>query len=245
MDAFRQDGYTDQDKKVTVYVNASGARSNIDNGYNAKSQIYGLGVEKEIKPNWRLGAQYNRVNTTMDGTDSKTAQDKNHVGMFSVYTAENNVKIVNNLGYSNNAVKGNRTIENVFNNSHSTNGENVWLNNRIYAPETNGLRPYAGVTVGRSTIGGYTEAGDIQSARTVAKIVDNYTYGEAGVRYEKAINKFRLIGDVGTTTDSVTTGSATVAYSPTKIGTIALTAATQQGNNINTNTISLNGIIRF
>jgi len=245
MDAFRQDGYTDQDKKVTVYVNASGARSNIDNGYNAKSQIYGLGVEKEIKPNWRLGAQYNRVNTTMDGTDSKTAQDKNHVGMFSVYTAENDVKIVNNLGYSNNAVKGNRTIENVFNNSHSTNGENVWLNNRIYATETKGFRPYAGVTVGRSTVGGYTEAGDIQSARTVAKTTDNYTYGEAGVRYEKEIDKFRLIGDVGTTTDSVITGTATVAYSPTKTGTIALTAATQQGNNINTNTVSLRGIIRF
>lgn len=245
MDAFRQDGYTDQDKKVTVYVNASGARSNIDNGYNAKSQIYGLGVEKEIKPNWRLGAQYNRVNTTMDGTDSNTAQDKNHVGLFSVYTAENDVKIVNNLGYSNNAVKGNRTIENVFNNSHSNNGENVWLNNRIYAPETKGLRPYAGVTVGRSTVGGYTEAGDIQSARTVAKTVDNYTYGEAGVRYEKEIDKFRLIGDIGTTTDSVTTGAATVAYSPTKTGTIALTAVTQQGNNINTNTVSLRGIIRF
>ena len=245
MDAFRQDGYTDQEKKITMYVNASGARSNIDNGYNAKSQIYGLGVEKEIKPNWRLGAQYNRVNTAMDGTDSKTAQDKNHVGVFSVYTAENDVKIVNNLGYSNNAVKGNRTVENVFNNSHSVNGENVWLNNRIYAPETKGFRPYAGVTVGRSTVGGYTEAGDIQSSRTVAKTTDNYTYGEAGVRYEKAIDKFKLIGDVSATTDSVTTGSATVAYSPTKIGTIALTAATQHGNNINTNTVSLRGIIRF
>ena len=245
MDAFRQDGYTDQEKKITVYANTSGARSNIDNGYNARSQIYGLGVEKEIKPNWRLGAQYNRVNTTMDGTDSKTAQDKNHVGLFSVYTAENDVKIVNNLGYSNNAVKGNRTIENVFNNSHSTNGENVWLNNRIYAPETKGFRPYAGVTVGRSTVGGYTEAGSIQSARTVAKTTDNYTYGEAGVRYEKEIDKFRLIGDVSTTTDSVTTGVATVAYAPTKTGTIALTAATQHGNNINTNTVSLKGIIKF
>ena len=245
MDAFRQDGYTDQEKKITVYANTSGARSNIDNGYNARSQIYGLGVEKEIKPNWRLGAQYNRVNTTMDGTDSKTAQDKNHVGLFSVYTAENDVKIVNNLGYSNNAVKGNRTIENVFNNSHSTNGENVWLNNRIYAPETKGFRPYAGITVGRSTVGGYTEAGSIQSARTVAKTTDNYTYGEAGVRYEKEIDKFRLIGDVGTTTDSVTTGAATVAYAPTKTGTIALTAATQHGNNINTNTVSLKGIIKF
>jgi hypothetical protein len=243
MDAFRKDGVTKDD--ITMYINASGANSNIDNGYNAKSQVYGLGVEKEIKPNWRLGAQYNRVNTTMDGTDSKTAQDKNHVGMFSVYTAENDVKIVNNLGYSNNAVKGNRTIENVFNNSHSTNGENVWLNNRIYAPETKGLRPYAGVTVGRSTVGAYTEAGDIQSARTVAKTTDNYTYGEAGVRYEKFIDKFSLIGDVSTTTDSVTTGAATVAYSPTKIGSIALSAATQQGNNINTNTVSLRGMIRF
>jgi hypothetical protein len=245
MDAFRTDGYTDQEKKITMYVNASGARSNMSDGYNAKSQIYGLGVEKEIKSNWRLGAQYNRVNTTMDGTDSKTAQDKDHVGLFSVYTADNDVKIVNNLGYANNTVKGNRTIENVFNNSHAAKGENVWLNNRIYAPETKGFRPYAGVTVGRSTVGGYTEAGDIQSARTVAKTTDNYTYGEAGVRYEKAIDKFKLIGDVSATTDSVTTGSATVAYSPTKTGTIALTAATQQGNNINTNTVSLRGIIRF
>jgi hypothetical protein len=245
MDAFRTDGYTDEEKKVTMYVNASGSKSNIDNGYSAKSQIYGLGVEKEIKPNWRLGAQYNRVNTTMDGTDSKTAQDKNHIGVFSVYTAENDVKVVNNLGYSDNNIKGNRTVENVFNNSHSTGGDNVWLNNRIYAPETKGFRPYAGVTIGRSTMGGYTEAGDIQSARTVAKTTDNYTYGEAGVRYEKAIDKVRLIGDISTTTDSVTTGAATIAYSPTKTGTIALTAATQQGNNINNNTVSLRGIIRF
>jgi hypothetical protein len=245
MDAFRTDGYTDQEKKITMYVNASGARSNIDNGYNAKSQIYGLGVEKEINPNWRLGAQYNRVNTTMDGIDSRTAQDKNHAGLFSVYTLENDVKIVNNLGYADNTVKGNRTVENVFNNSHSTGGDNLWLNNRVYAPETKGFRPYAGVTIGRSTVGGYTEAGDIQSARTVAKTTDNYTFGEAGVRYEKAIDKFRLIGDVGTTTDSVTTGAATVAYSPTKNGTIALTAATQHGNNVNTNTVSLRGIIRF
>jgi hypothetical protein len=245
MDAFRTDGYTDQEKKITMYVNASGAKSNIDNGYNAKSQIYGLGVEKEIEPNWRLGAQYNRVNTTMDGTDSKTAQDKNHAGLFSVYTLENDVKIVNNLGYSDNTVKGNRTVEGVFNNSHSTGGDNVWLSNRVYAPETKGFRPYAGVTVGKSTSGAYTEAGDIQSARTVGKQVDNYSYGEAGVRYEKAIDQFRLMGDISTTTDSVTTGAATVAYSPTKNGTIALTAATQHGNNINTNTLSLRGIIKF
>jgi hypothetical protein len=245
MDAFRQDGYTDAEKKITMYVNASGAKSSIDNGYNANSQIYGLGIEKEIKSNWRLGAQYNRVHTAMDGTDSNTAQNKDHVGLFSVYTTEKDIKIVNNLGYANNDIKSSRTVENVFNNSHTNKGDNIWLNNRVYAPDTKGFRPYAGVTIGKSTIGGYEEGGSIQSARTVGKTTDNYTYGEAGVRYEKEINKFRLIGDIGTTTDSVTTGSATVAYAPTKTGSIALTAATQQGDNINTNTISLRGIIRF
>lgn len=246
MDAFRTDGYSDEEKKTTMYVNAAGSKSSIGDGYNANSQIYGLGVEKLVNPNWRLGGQYNRVTTTMDGTDSKTAQDKNHFGLFSVYTNDNDVKFVNNLGYADNSVKGNRTIPGIdFSNSHSTKGDNLWLNNRVYAPETKGFRPYAGVTIGRSTVGGYTEDGSIQSARTVAKTVDNYTYGEAGVRYEKAINNFRLIGDIGTTTDSITTGSATVAYAPTKTGTIALTASTQQGNNVNNNTVSLRGIIRF
>ena len=243
MDAFRQDGATNGD--VTMYVNATGANSSMGDGYNAKSQVYGLGIEKAIKPNWRLGAQYNRVHTAMDGTDSNTAQDKNHVGLFSVYTTEDDVKIVNNLGYANNDVKSSRTVENVFNNSHSASGDNLWLNNRVYAPETKGFRPYAGVTVGKSTTGGYEERGSIQSARNVGKQTNDYTYGEAGVRYEKSINDFRLMGEVGRTTDSVTTGSVTVGYAPTKTGVIALTAGTQQGDNVNTKTLSLRGIIRF
>ena len=243
MDAFRKDGVTNGD--VTMYVNASGAKSSMGDGYNSNSQIYGLGVEKEIEPNWRLGAQYNRVRTTMDGTDSNTAQDKNHVGVFSVYTTEDDVKFVNNLGYANNDVKSSRTVENVFDNSHTALGNNLWLNNRVYAPETNGFRPFAGVTIGKSTTGGYEERGSIQSARNVGKQTNEYTYGEAGVRYEKSIDDFRLMGEVGRTTDSVTTGSVTVGYAPTKTGVIALTAGTQQGDNVNTKTLSLRGIIKF
>ena len=243
MDAFRKDGATNGD--VTMYINATGARSSMGDGYNSKSQIYGLGVEKAIKPNWRLGAQYNRVRTTMDGIDSNTAQNKNHVGLFSVYTTEDDVKFVNNLGYANNDVNSSRTVENVFNNSHTTTGNNLWLNNRVYAPETKGFRPYAGVTVGKSTTGGYEERGSIQSARNVGKQTNDYTYGEAGVRYEKNIDDFRLMGEVGRTTDSITTGSVTVGYAPTKTGIIALTAGAQQGDNVNSKTLSLRGIIKF
>jgi hypothetical protein len=243
MDAFRKDAASNGD--VKMYVNAVGARSSMGDGYNAKSQIYGLGVEKEIKSNWSLGAQYNRVRTTMDGTDSNTAQDKNHVGLFSVYTTENDIKVVNNLGYANNDIKSSRTVENVFNNSHTTTGNNLWLNNRVYAPDMKGFRPYAGVTVGKSTTGGYEERGDIQSQRIVNGVTNNYSFGEGGVRYEKAIDDLRLVGDVNRTTDGITTGAATIAYAPTKTGVIALTAATQTGDNINTKTISLRGIIKF
>ncbi len=243
LDAFRQDGAKKDD--VTMYINATGAKSSMGNGYNAKNQIYGIGVEKAVNNDWRLGVQYNRVNTTMNGVDSNTAQDKNHVGVFSILDVDG-YKIVNNLGYADNTIKSNRTIRGIdFNNSHSTTGNDVWLNNRVYTPEMEGFRPFVGVTVGRSTVGGYTEAGSIQSARTVAKTVDNYTYGEAGVRYEKAVNDFRLMGEVGQTTDNYTTGSVTVGYKPTKDGMIALTATTQTGNNITTNAVSLRGIIRF
>ena len=243
MDAFRKDGVSKDD--VTVYVNASGSKSNMNDGYSAKNQIYGFGAEKAISNDWRLGAQYNRVTTTMNGEDSTTGQDKNHFGLFSVLDVEG-FKIVNNLGYADNTVKSNRTIRGIdFNNSHSTKGNDLWLNNRVYTPDLEGFRPFVGVTVGRSTINGYTEAGSIQSARTVGKQVDNYSYGEGGVRYEKAIDDFRLMGEVSQTTDNFTTGSVTVGYKPTENGMIALTGTTQTGNNITTNTVSLRGIIRF
>jgi hypothetical protein len=243
MDAFRQDGTSRDD--VTVYINASGSKSNMGDGYNAKNQIYGIGAEKAVTKDWRLGAQYNRVTTTMNGVDSTTAQDKNHFGLFSILDVEG-FKVVNNLGYADNTIKSNRSIQGIdFNNSHSTNGNDLWLNNRVYSPDLEGFRPFVGVTAGRSTVGGYEEQGSIQSARNVGKTTNNYTYGEGGVRYEKAIDDFRLMGEVSQSTDSFTTGSVTVGYKPTKDGMIALTGTTQTGNNITTNTVSLRGIIRF
>ena len=243
MDAFRQDGQSKDD--VTVYINATGSRASMNNGYGAKSQIYGLAVEKKIDADWRVGVQYNRVNTTMNGVDSNTAQDKNHVGAYSVYDLEG-FKIVNNLGYADNTIKSNRTIQGInFNNSHSTAGNDLWLNNRVYSPDLEGFRPFVGVTVGKSTVNGYTEAGSIQSARTVAGTTNNYSYGEGGVRYEKAIDDFRLSGEVSQTTDKVTTGLVSVGYAPNKDSLVSVTVGNQQGQGINNNTVSLRGIIRF
>jgi hypothetical protein len=243
MDAFRQDGRSKDD--ITMYINASSSRASMNDGYNSKNQIYGLAIEKNIDADWRVGAQYNRVNTTMNGVDSTTGQDKNHVGLYSVYDLEG-FKIVNNLGYADNTVRSNRTIQGIdFNNSHSTKGSDVWLNNRVYSPDLEGFRPFVGATVGKSTVNGYQEAGSIQSARTVAGTTNNYTYGEGGVRYEKAVDDFRLAGEVSQTTDSFTTGQVSVGYAPNKDSLVSVMFANQQGKGINNNTVSLRGIIRF
>jgi hypothetical protein len=243
MDAFRQDGQSRDD--ITMYINASGSRASMNNGYSARNQIYGLALEKNIDKDWRLGVQYNRVNTTMNGVDSTTGQDKNHVGVYSVYDLEG-FKIVNNLGYADNTVRSNRTIQGIdFNNSHSTKGSDLWLNNRVYSPDLEGFRPFVGVTAGKSTVNGYQEAGSIQSARTVAGTTNNYTYGEGGVRYEKSIDDFRLAGEVSQTTDSFTTGLVSVGYAPDKNSLVLVMFANQQSQGINNNTVSLRGIIRF
>jgi hypothetical protein len=242
MDAFRRDGLKQGD--LTLYLNGNASKTSLDNGYNAKGDGWGIGIEKKIQNDWSVGVQYNRIGTRLNGVDSSTSQDKNHVGIYSIYNL-GNATIVNNLGYSRNDIANNRTIGNVLGNNHSTTGDNLWLNNRIYSPQYNGFRPFAGVTVGRSAVAGYTESGSVLTARTVAKEVSNYSYGEAGIRYDKKLGKFILAGEAGTTTDQLSTGLVSIGYAPTDIGVITLAVGAQNYKGINTNSISLRGIIRF
>ena len=243
MDVFRRDGAKNDD--VTVYINGAHTNSNMSKGYNSTSQGFGMAAEKQINPDWRLGIQGNRIATKMDGVDSNTRQNKDHVGLFSAYDIEG-FTIVNNLGHSMNSGRTNRSIAGIdFNNSHDIKSTDTWLNNRVYIPEIEGFRPFAGVTVGQSKVDGYTESGSIQSARTVAGKTNSYSYGEAGVRVDKKIDDFRIAGEVGRTTDSITTGTVSLGYAPNKDSLVSLGVNYQNGNNIESTTVSLKGVIRF
>jgi hypothetical protein len=243
MDVFRQDGVKKDD--VTVYINGTYTDSSMSKGYSAVSNGFGLAAEKEINSDWRLGVQGNRITTKMDGVDSNTRQNKDHVGIYSAYDIEG-FTVVNNLGHSMNSSRSNRSIAGIdFSNSHDIKGTDTWLNNRVYAPEMEGFRPFAGITFGQSKVNGYTEAGSIQSARTVAGKTNNYTYGEAGVRLDKKIDDFRIAGEVGRTTDSITTGAVSLGYAPNKDSLVSLGVNYQSGNNIESTTVLLRGTVRF
>lgn len=243
MNAFRGDGI--KGETGTLYINGAGSTMSGTNGYKAKGELYGIGAETEIDKDWRVGAQFNRVNTRLDGVDSNTKQNKDHFGLFSIYNKDD-VIIETNIGHARNNITNNRSIQGIdFSNSHSTNGTDTWIRNRIYAPDMDGFRPFVGYSFGRSKINGYSEAGSIQSARTVGDIVNNYNYGQAGVRYSSKIDDFTVSGELSTTTDNFKTADVRVAYNVNKDGQIALAGTRQNFNGQTTNSVSLLGMVRF
>ena len=248
MNPFRMDVYkTDEGN---FFLRGGGLQTAMGNGYSARSDLVNVGGDKQIDPNWRLGAQYSRVNTKMPGSDSYTSQNKEAVGVYSIYTTDDDVIISSNVGYAKNNINSTRTVENVFNNSSNTKGTDMWISNRVYAPtikeETNAdVRPFIGYTVGRTARNGYTEAGDIQSARTVAGVNNNFSFGEAGIRVSKDIDQVKLTGEISATTNGFTNTEAGVAYSPEKNQSIGVYANRQTKDDQATNSWFIRGIMRF
>ncbi len=242
MNAFRKDGY--RSESGAVYINANRMSSSMSNGYSANSRIYGIALETNVDKNWRLGAQYNRVDTTMNGVDSTITQGKNAAGLYSIYNL-NDWVIVNNLGYAENGIASNRNVERLFYNSHNTTGTDIWLNNRVYTPSLSGFRPFVGYTVGQSTVNGYRERGSIQSYRTVGTTNTSTNYGEAGVLFDQRFGNFITAVEASTTTDSFTSATAVLGYAVDKSGTIAVTGTRQQYNGTGSNIVGLQGIFRF
>jgi hypothetical protein len=114
-----------------------------------------------------------------------------------------------------------------FSNSATTSGTDTSLNIQ-YKGEGN-FKPIIGYTVGQNKINEYTESGSIQSARSVAKNVDNYKFATVGA--EASIGMFDIAAlhhtdntnevraGVNKTTDSGSTFGINVARTKTKLGT--------------------------
>lgn len=241
-DAFRKDMVNAGTYRM--YIGGAGSKSTAGNGYDAKSDRFNIGVEKDVKPNWTLGAQYNLVSLTLDGVDSRTKQDKNHWGAYSILT-RNDWILKTDLGYASNSANSNRNVAGLFYNASSADSTDWWFGNRVYTPSLKGFRPYVGYSYGKESRDAYTETGSVQSARTVAKVNEIANYSEVGVRYEKAINKLTLTGEVGTSSDNYTDLKGEVSYQVNKRSRVSLSVARQEHKDLSTNTVGLQGKIDF
>ena len=228
------------------FIGGGQVTSEMKKGYGASSDSFKLGGDLNINSDWRLGLNYNKIDTTLTGSDSKTKQDKQAVGLYSIYKTDGDIVMVNNFNYGQNDISNSRSVGGLFNNAYTTTGSDLWVNHRVYAPEIdNAIRPFAGYSVIHSETNGYKESGSVQSARTVGSTSSDTGYAEAGVRVSKRINDFAVTGEFAMNSDTKVTAEAGITYSPYKDMSVGLYGTTQQGLENKTDTWALKGVMRF
>jgi hypothetical protein len=119
-----------------------------------------------------------------------------------------------------------------LNNSGSASGTDLWVSNRLYTPDTNGFRPYAGVRVEKNSRGAVTETGSALTAMSYDSVNTTKTIGEVGVRYEAGINdNVNVLAEAGRTTNDITSMKVGASFTPEKnvLGTITVGQQRQNG----------------
>ena len=202
--------------KVRVFSKNYYAWSSADNGYSAKSFIYGGGLEIDIKPTWTIGAQYNNVNIDLDGVDSTSSLNKSHIGVFNMFRG-NTLSLLTNAGLAQNKYNVSRNVQGVFNNESSTTGQEWWVTNRLFWHAHKNITPFVGYTVGNTRRDAFTESGSIQSARSVAAVDETSHTGEVGLNLShrfggKKKDLFGVSVEGSYATDNSAEVSATVDY---------------------------------
>jgi hypothetical protein len=210
-------GLAGNEEKGWTYIIAEGQRSNASDTYRMNTTRFGVGHEKKIESNWIVGAQYNNVIANLAGDQSGGRLEKNHVGLYSLYNMDGWL-LKSDLGVARNNYSNQHSINELgMSNTGKTSGTDVWLANRVYAPDTKGFRPYAGVRIQNSKIAGLTETGTPLTAMTYSAQNQTNTIGEAGVRYDSKVNDtVNLTAEVGQTTNNVTTVKAGASFTPDK-----------------------------
>jgi hypothetical protein len=210
-------GLAGSEEKGWTYIIAEGQRSNTSDTYRMNTTRFGVGHEKKIESNWIVGAQYNNVIGNLSGDQSSGRLEKNHVGVYSLYNMDGWL-LKSDLGVARNSYSNYHSINELgMSNTGKTNGTDVWLANRLYTPDMEGFRPYAGVRVQNSTIGGLTESGTPLTAMTYGAQNQTKTIGEAGVRYDaKVADTVNLTAEVGQTSNNITTVKAGASFAPEK-----------------------------
>ena len=230
-------GLLGDEKDGYMYVIAEGQKTNQYDGYRLSTQRFGVGHEKNIKSNWLVGGQFNYVVANLTGDQSGGNLDKQHVGLYSLYNHEGWL-LKSDLGLAYNTYRNHHTINELgLTNNGKTNGVDVWLNNRVYTPDLNGFRPFAGARVQNNQRSGLTEGGSELTVMSYAGQNSTNVIGEGGVRYDqKLFDKVNVTAEAGRTTNDITTMKLGASFSPEKnvLGGVTIGQQRQQGvvNNI-------------
>jgi hypothetical protein len=170
-------------KKFRVFETNRFMHSYNADGYEAKSTVFGGGVELALTKGWTVGAQYNDIYSEMVGVDSISHLKRQHVGLFNSFHGRD-VALITNAGASKDKYDVARTVEWAFGNWANVEGQQWWINNRLYLNNSGWFKPFLGHTVHNIQRNAYTETGSPESARSVEAFNQTTHVGEAGLKLE-------------------------------------------------------------
>ena len=158
-------------------VTAIGKTNKFDNGMSGNSKGFAVGGTKQNDEGLIVGAGFANVKTELkNGNDRADATTR--AGQLSVGRSLDKGDVVLKVTHAMMDYSMERTIGD-FNNSATTQGTDSSINLQ-YTGNGNKIKPIVGVTAGRNKVNGYTEAGSIQSARSVASTTKDYKFVTVG-----------------------------------------------------------------
>jgi hypothetical protein len=237
---------TGDDRDFNFYINANGQKSNTVDGYKYNANTYGLGFEKKINSSTMLGVQYNRVDSTLDGSQGGGNLTKDAFGIYGITTVKDFI-IKGDVGYSSNKYNTNHNlVELGLNNNSSANGNDKWAAVRGYTPEFKGFRPYIGARVENNQRGSTVDTGSEVSSVSYNSLNSTKSTAEAGLRYEKALaDKWTAVAEAGRNTAQLNTYTASVIYAAKDNSSIVAKVTRQEQNGVDANQAMILGRINF
>jgi len=160
--------------------------SKMKNGMSGSTSGAVISGSKTNDDGLTISGGFTRLGTELTGNDDSVKADTDVV---AGKVTKNNVSV--ELRHAMTDYTVSRTIGD-FANSSETSGTDTSAR-VMYSPETGKVNPVFGYTRGKRSVDGYTEAGSIQSARTVADSSEMYSYGTVGLRGDLGLVDFTVM----------------------------------------------------
>jgi hypothetical protein len=168
-------------QKFRIFENNRMMKSYNADGYDGFSTTFGGGFELDLTKGWTIGGQYNDMYTELKGVDSLSHSKREHFGVFNSFHGKN-LALITNGGLSKDKYEYARTLEYQSGNWGETQGQQWWVNNRLYLTASKSIQPFIGHTVHNVRRDAYVETGTTSTARSVAAFNQTKHVGDAGLR---------------------------------------------------------------
>ena len=168
-------------QKFRIFENNRMMKSYNADGYDGFSTTFGGGFELDLTKGWTIGGQYNDMYTELKGVDSLSHSKREHFGVFNSFHGKN-LALITNGGLSKDKYDYARTLEYQSGNWGETQGQQWWVNNRLYLTASKVIQPFIGHTVHNVKRDAYVETGTTSTARSVAAFNQTKHVGDAGLR---------------------------------------------------------------